>query len=55
MKPSKLYTEEEVISLLEKQREITATSLGFSSAVYIYPMDYEKIKKVLMLSPIVKL
>lgn len=48
----KIYTKEEVIELLKKQKEFTIDSLGFSSAVYIYPRDFDKIKEWMMNTPI---
>jgi len=47
------YSVEEVRVLLQKQKEQTIFSLGLSSAVYIYPTDYEKMKEWMMNCPLV--
>lgn len=39
------FTRAEVIELLKQQRSSTAYSLGFSSAVYMYPVDFEKMRE----------
>jgi hypothetical protein len=47
------YSLEEVRLLLQKQKEQTIFSLGLSSAVYVYPKDYEKMKEWMMNCPLV--
>lgn len=47
------YSIEEVRFLLQKQKEQTIFSLGLSSAVYVYPHDYEKMKEWMMNCPLV--
>lgn len=47
------YSLEEVRMLLQKQKEQTIFSLGLSSAVYVYPQDYEKMKEWMLNSPLV--
>jgi hypothetical protein len=47
------YSLEEVRLLLQKQKEQTIFSLGLSSAVYVYPMDYEKMKEWMLRCPLV--
>ena len=47
------YSLEEVRLLLQKQKEQTIFSLGLSSAVYVYPHDYEKMKEWMMNCPLV--
>jgi hypothetical protein len=39
--------------MLEKQRYLTASSLGLSSAVYIYPKDYTEMKELMVKTPLV--
>jgi hypothetical protein len=47
------YSIDEVKILLEKQRELTASSLRISSAVYIYPKDYNEMKELMIKTPLV--
>lgn len=47
------YSLEEVRLLLQKQKEQTIFSLGLSSAVYVYPHDYEKMKEWMLKCPLV--
>ena len=47
------YSLEEVRLLLQKQKEQTIFSLGLSSAVYVYPTDYEKMKEWMLMCPLV--
>jgi hypothetical protein len=47
------YSLEEVRLLLQKQKEQTIFSLGLSSAVYVYPMDYERMKEWMLNCPLV--
>ena len=42
------YSLEEVRELLQKQKEQTIFSLGLSSAIYVYPSDYEIMKEWMM-------
>jgi hypothetical protein len=47
------FSIEEVRIMLEKQRYLTASSLGLSSAVYIYPKDYTEMKELMVKTPLV--
>jgi len=47
------YSIDEVKIMLEKQRESTASSLGISSAVFIYPKDYNEMKELMIKTPLV--
>jgi len=47
------YPIEEVRLLLQKQKEQTIFLLGLSSAVYVYPRDYEKMKEWILRCPLV--
>ena len=47
------YSIEQVRELLQRQKEATALSLGYSSAVYIYPHDYSIMEKLMLSCPLV--
>ena len=47
------YSLEEVRLLLQTQKEQTIFSLGLSSAVYVYPHDFEKMKEWMLNCPLV--
>jgi hypothetical protein len=50
-----MIPKEKVNNLLEKQRELTAHSLGYSSAVYIYPQDYMRMEAWMLNCPLVEI
>jgi hypothetical protein len=53
-KEERTFTESQVRELLRKQRELTAWSLGLSSAAYIYPRDFNAMRDWMMNSELVK-
>jgi hypothetical protein len=43
----KTYTQEEVDFLLKEQRKQSSFAIGLSSAVMVYPTDYDKFKAII--------